>query len=326
MTETAFPIVGSDLTDAAWGQTVGATGNGILDDWGGPYSMVVNTNDTVTIKRSTRSGVARAVVNGFGHQIDADVTLTVPAVTTSTRYHIGLLYDPSNAALPVKLVVLKGATVPLSAGQFFLPLYIFVRGAGQTLAAATLYSPKPRIQPRMIVASADDLQQMDPTLFLYGTEILATGTRRTYRASGSFANPTWTAGPTQGYWRGTRSTQMANANRSAILGFARSTSEYDDWMTMADNGVFNLEPGLYTITATMVLPQRATGRSFVEIGSSDGSQEPFARNTFDSNDDRAATTFPLRVTNGNQGYRIYGFQTTGKQLSVWFSLNILRAA
>lgn len=324
MTESAFPIVGQDLTDAAWGQTVGATSNGILDDWGNPYAMVVNTNDTVTIKPSTTTGFARAVVNGFGHQIDANVSLTIPAVTSSTRYYVGLLYNPSNTALPVKLVVLKGATVPLSSGQAFLPLYIFVRGSGQTLAAATLYSPKPRVQPRMIVASADDLQQMDPTLFLYGTEILATGTLRTYRASGSLANPTWTAGPTQGYWRGLRTTAMANANLSAVLGFAVSTSQNAGWMTMSDQGVFTLEPGLYTVTATMSTPQRVTGWSFVQIALA-GSTASLARNEFTSGD-TTSTTFPLRVTNASQGYRILGYQTSGKQLNVSFSLNILRTA
>lgn len=185
MAETSFPIVDQDLTDGAWGQTVGSTANGILDDWGGPYAIVVNTNDTVTIRRSTRSGVARAVVSGFGHQIDADVTMPVPAVTSSTKYHIGLLHDPENETLPVKLVLLKGSTVPLEPGQSFLPLHIFIRQQGQTLAASQLYSPRPRVQPRLVVGAADDLQQMDPTVFLYGTEVLAIDQRRTFRAAGS---------------------------------------------------------------------------------------------------------------------------------------------
>ena len=324
MTETAFPIVGTDLTNAAWGQTVGASSNGILDDWGNPYAIVVNTNDTVTIKRSTL-GVARAVVNGFGHQIDADVTLTVPPVTSTTRYHVGLLYDPANATLPVKLVVLKGATVPLQAGQDFLQLYVFVRQSGQTLAASTLYSPRPRVQPRLVVSNPDDLLALDPTTFLWGTEILATSTRRTYRATGTLSAASWSPGPTQGYWRGLRTTALANQNLSAVLGFARSSGENDDWMYMSDQGVFKFEPGLYTITATMTLPRLATGRSFLQISSS-GSSTALARGGFGSGEDTGSVTLPIRVTDSNQGYQILGYQTTGKQINPTFSLNILRTA
>ncbi|MBT1630462.1 hypothetical protein [Curtobacterium flaccumfaciens] len=323
MTESSFPIVGLDLTNAAWGQTVGATSNGILDDWGSAYAIVVNTNDTVTVKRSSRSGVARAVVNGFGHQMDADVTLTVAAVTSTTKYHIGLLYDPGNVTLPVKLVVLKGTTVPLTAGQAFLPLHIFVRQAGQTLAAAALYSPRPRVQPRLVVASATDLKQMDPLLFLNGTEALATDVRRTYRASGSLASPEWVAGPMQGYWRGQRSTQMANANPSAVLGFAVSSADNDSWMSMADSGVFTLDEGIYEITATMTLPQKATGRSFVEVASPSG--ETYARGSFGAGEDRESVTFPTKVT-APTGYRVFGYQTTGKQIAPTFTLNVVRVA
>ncbi|WP_148067737.1 hypothetical protein [Curtobacterium sp. PhB172] len=264
-------------------------------------------------------------MNGFGHQIDADVTLSVPAVTSTTKYHIGLLYDPANTNLPVKLVVLKGTTVPLTAGQVFLPLHMFVRQSGQTLAAAALYSPRPRVQPRLVVSSADDLQQMDPLMFLNGTEILATDVRRTFRASGSLASPQWVGGPMQGYWRGQRSTAMANGNRSAVLGFTVSSADNDSWMSMADSGVFTLDAGIYEITATMVLPQKATGRSFVEIGSPDGGAEPYARGAFGSGEDRESVTFPTKVTSST-GYRIYGFQTTGKQLAPTFSLNVVRVA
>lgn len=191
MTETSFPIVDQKLTDGAWAQTVGAVGNGILDDWGSPYAITVNTNDTVTIRRSTVSGYARAVVNGFGHQIDANVNLTVPAVTSTTTYYVGLLYSPSNAAQPVKLVVLKGATVPLETGQEFLTLHQFTRGAGQTLAASTLYSPLPSIRPSIQVDSRAALLQMSPLLFLRGTEAYCVDVDFAYRAAGTFAASQW---------------------------------------------------------------------------------------------------------------------------------------
>lgn len=191
MTETSFPIVDKKLTDAAWGQAVGTSGDGVLDDWGGPYAITVNTNDTVTIRVSTVSGFARAVVNGFGHQLDAPVTLPVPAVTSATRYHVGLLYDPGNATDPVKLVVLKGSEVPLTAGQRFCTLHQFSRQSGQTLAASDLYSPRTRFRPTMVVDSATDLQRLSPLLFLRGTEVYCNDTGVSYRASGPFGSPTW---------------------------------------------------------------------------------------------------------------------------------------
>lgn len=199
MTESSFPIVDAKLSDAAWAQTVGATSNGILDDWGGPYAITVNTNDTVTIKPSTTSGFARAVVNGFGHQIDANVTLSVPAVTSATTYHVGLLYDSTNAAQPVKLTVLKNPTFPLTPGQSYLPLYVFARSAGQTLQAATLFSPKPRLRPTLYMASDTDLLKLPARMFLYGTEVKLPG--KSYMAKGSAASPSWElqhADPTTG--------------------------------------------------------------------------------------------------------------------------------
>ncbi|MCS6578263.1 hypothetical protein [Curtobacterium poinsettiae] len=202
MTETSFPIVDQKLTDGAWAQTVGAVGNGILDDWGSPYRITVNTNDTVTIRKSTTSGFARAVVNGYGHQMDADITLPVPAVSSPTRYYVGLLYNPAvrkasdpafdpTVDLPVKLVVLKGPEVPLSGTQEFLTLHQFSRGAGQTLAASTLFSPLPSIRPSIQVDSKASLMEMSPLLFLRGTEAYCVDVDFAYRSSGTASSPQW---------------------------------------------------------------------------------------------------------------------------------------
>lgn len=194
MTETSFPIVDQRLSDSAWAQAVGAVGNGILDDWGSPYAVTVNTNDTVTIRTSTVTGFARAVVNGFGHQIDAAVTVAVPGSGSAVRQHVGLLYDPTNAAAPVTLKVLAGTTVPLTAGQEFLPLHVFDRAAGQSLSAAKRSSPLPRIRPCIAVDSAAGLQAMSPRLFLRGTEAVSLATGARYVASGSASSPEWDAG------------------------------------------------------------------------------------------------------------------------------------
>lgn len=194
MTETSFPLVDADLEDDFWAQTVGAAGNGILDDWGNPYAMTVNTNDTVTIKPSTTTGVARAVVNGFGHRIDAPQTLPVPGVTSATSYHVGLLYDPANAANPVILTVLKNLSLPLPSGQVFVTLHQFQRAAGQTLAAATRYSPLTKVRQTVTVDTAAALQAMNPRLFLRGTTAYCFSTDATYVAGGTATAPEWVAG------------------------------------------------------------------------------------------------------------------------------------
>lgn len=193
MTQTSFPLVNKKLTDAAWGQAVGAVGNGILDDWGVPYSISVNTNDTITVRVSTTTGVARAVVNGFGHQMDANETLTIPAVSAQTTYQVGLLYDPSNAALPVRLAVLKGSPPVLAAGAEFLPMFVFNRAAGQTLAAALRYFPRPRIRPQIHVVDFPSLQSMNPLSFARGTTAYCSVERASYIADFVGSTPTWVA-------------------------------------------------------------------------------------------------------------------------------------
>lgn len=193
MTESSFPLVGFKMSDAIWAQSVGAVGNGILDDWGNPYAVTVNTNDTVTIRPSTVSGFARAVVNGFGHQLDAPATIVVPS--SAAKQYVGLLYDRANAASPVTLKVLTGPTVPLTSGQEFLTLHQFDRVAGQPLSAAKRYSPLPRIRPSVTVDTASSLEApgMSPLLFLRGTEAYCFGTSARYVASGTAAAPVWDA-------------------------------------------------------------------------------------------------------------------------------------
>ncbi|PZE23851.1 hypothetical protein [Curtobacterium sp. MCBD17_028] len=191
MTESSFPLTSADLTDDMWGQAVGAVGDGILDDWGSPYAITVNTNDTVTVGVSSVSGEARAVVGGFGHRIDAPVTVSVPAVSAPTTYWVGLLRDPANATNPVKLTVLSGTSVPLSIGQRFVLLQKFVRGAGQTLAAAQGFSVRPCISPTLTMASSTSLLETPPKLFLRGTTVYCADVELSFTAAGTAGSPRW---------------------------------------------------------------------------------------------------------------------------------------
>jgi len=306
MAETSFPLVSADLTDDAWAQTVGASGSGVLDDWGGPYGITVNANDTVTVKPSS-NGDARAVVNGFGHRMDAPKTLTLPAVASTTNYHVGLLYDPKNSASPVTLVVLKGTTVPLGDGQEFLPLYLFVRSSGQTLSGAKVYRLLPRIQPQLYSASEEALLKTSPLLFLYGTTVQCTDTNRSFRAGGSSASPSWVAGSVQGTWQGTRSAvSVTRGNRVAVPAFTNSVNRNGWWMDMAA-GAFKLEDGHYVITATMRFTNRAgrgDGRAFIDIAPSSSSGQALARAAVPEDDTLASVTWN-------------GFVTASSPLAIW---------
>jgi len=216
MTQTAFPIVGADLTDTQWSQVVGATGNGILDDFGNPYSVTVNTNDTVTVRPSTRSGVAKAIVSGFGHRMDAPENIAVP--TGANTYHVGLLYDPA-ATLIVQLAVLPGVTPQLTAGQDFMPIVIFERTAGQTLLAAKSYLVRPKITPTIDVPFEASLLKTSPLLFLYGTIAHTGDTDVTYRAGGTLTAPKW----------------VNVADPGAILrqsALQRTSSTANEWVTL----------------------------------------------------------------------------------------------
>jgi hypothetical protein len=306
MAETSFPIVGADLTDDAWAATVGAVGNGVLDDWGSPYAMTVNTDDTVTILPSS-TGYARAVVNGFGHQLDAGKTVSVPAVATTTTYQIGLLYDPTNAALPVSIVVLKGANPALTTGQEFLPLHVFVRASGQTLSAASKYSPIPRIRPQLLVSSTNALRTMWPKLFLFGTEVLCTDTNVTYRAAGTSAAPQWVADSSQGTWQGTRAAvSVTRGNRVAVPAFTNTVDRNGWWMNMAA-GAFKLEDGHYVITASMRFSSvagRGDGRAFIDIAPAAASGQALARAALPEDDTLVTVTWN-------------GFVSAASPLAIW---------
>ena len=169
MTEYSYPVVEQPLPASQWSSITKGIGNGILDETGFPYKMVfpsdANATNTVTIVcpdvENKRYG--HAILEGFYHKYDADITLTVPAVTVSTLYHIALMYDPLNTASPVTMRVL---TSPLSynGGKNYLHLYTIRREPNQLLTNATVRMLRPRVAPVMVVASEDDLPRAYKTL------------------------------------------------------------------------------------------------------------------------------------------------------------------
>jgi hypothetical protein len=186
MTQKSYPLNGQPFPDDQWADVIGQMGDGILDDWGNPYSVTVNTNDTVTIGVSS-TGINHAVVGGFAHSQDAAEILSVPAVTVQTRYLVGLLYDPS--ASNVRLAVLTSPT--MTGGKVFSPIVIFDRAPGQTLPAATRRIARVRRAPLISADTASAISGMNPLLFLKGTRAYAFDTGAEYIADGTAASPVW---------------------------------------------------------------------------------------------------------------------------------------
>jgi hypothetical protein len=195
MTESSFPVDETDYTGDQFSAIGSAMGNGILDDWGQPYLGTLNDSDqTITIGVSTVSGIARAVICGFGHKIDAPVRLSLPTVTSSTVYHVGWLYDPSkqgNAAGPVSLTVIAGP-LNLTSGKVFVALYEVTRTSSAALSASAITRYRPLICPVITLPTYADLINSDPSEFMYGTLAIVSDIGAMFQASGdNLANADW---------------------------------------------------------------------------------------------------------------------------------------
>lgn len=188
MTEASFPIVGKDYTNSQFSAVGSAVASGILDQGGNPYALTVSdTDNTLTLGVSSIDSRARAVVAGFGHLLDAPVTLSVPAVTSSTVYHVGLRYDPtraSNAAGPVFATVISGTVQMPNDGSVFVEFYRITRAPSTVLSASSFLTVRPSVAPAMTVDTKAALLAMDRTKILLNTtvyvrDIAATATLQT---------------------------------------------------------------------------------------------------------------------------------------------------
>lgn len=154
--ESSFPIIEQPLTDQQWGQVAEGFGSGILAHGSEPYGIpgggIDNAANTVRLAGRGSNGDGRAVVSGFFHRFDADIVLSIPAVTSTRTYYIGLTYDPTKhgaASGPVSVTVTT--TVPTGGGKVYLPIYEIVRGPNQLLSEATIRDRRAFIAPSITV-------------------------------------------------------------------------------------------------------------------------------------------------------------------------------
>ena len=165
MTEYSFPVVDEPLSADQWGSVTRGIGDGILDEGDGPYrvSNKSNANNTVDITTGT-SGFAHAIVGGFYHKIDADVTLSIPAVSSTTEYTIALQYDPTRTDLPVKLDVFTGE-LDMSQGRKYLVLYTATRAPDTLLSDVSFVSTRPRVSPTVVYGSSSRMPPASSVLW-----------------------------------------------------------------------------------------------------------------------------------------------------------------
>jgi len=156
MAQMSFPVVEQPLTDQQWGQVTEGFGSGILAKGSEPYGIpnggIDNANNTVRLSGRGADGQGRAIVAGFYHRYDADITLSIPAVTTTTTYYISLVYDPtkhSDPAGPVSVTVTTAR--PSGGGKVALPIYQITRRANELLTAATIVDERAFIAPNITV-------------------------------------------------------------------------------------------------------------------------------------------------------------------------------
>ena len=101
MAESSFPVLEQPLTDQQWGQVTLGFGSGVLGATAGNYALVGVNNATNTAQLSAGGGMSQAIVSGYYHRIDANHSISLPAISSgSVTYYIGLTYDPLKHAEP----------------------------------------------------------------------------------------------------------------------------------------------------------------------------------------------------------------------------------
>ena len=189
MAEESFPVVEQPMSAEQWRSVTLGIGSGVLDEGGAPYRLVnvSNANNTVTVAVDSITGYAHAILRGFYHKIDANVTLSVPAVTAKTTYYVALQYDPERTA-PVVLDVFT--SLDRSGGKDYLVLHEIVRDPNQLLTDAARTKVDTKVTPTVTVDTYDALP--DPGSVLYSTlAVVRLPSEKIYQSRGT-TDRVWT--------------------------------------------------------------------------------------------------------------------------------------
>jgi len=196
--ETSFPIKEQPLTDLQWGQVTLGMGSGIVSTGGDPYGGESRDNATNTFTfRLGANGMAQAIVSGFYHRIDGDTKVSIPAVTATTTYYVGLTYDPTKHAAasgPVSITVTTAK--PSGSGKVYLPMYEITRTANQLLTDAAIKDMRVFVSPSLTLKAGATLPPASD--MLTGTTCMNPTTGTVWRVdNGAWvpANAPWVVSP-----------------------------------------------------------------------------------------------------------------------------------
>lgn len=292
MAEWCFPVDEQDFTDEQWAQTQVGSGHGVIDDWGDPYNLSLNSGaNTATVGLSSVSGAAKAVLHGFGHQIDQPVTLAL-SPNASTDNRISLIYTPAadaNTPAVVALTVEVG-TPTLSSGQYRLPLWSVSVPASGGLSAATITDLRERLARNVAVNT--DRPQASPTSHTRGT--------RAYSLkSGIEFYATYLPGTTTPAWV---------SNGRGIVGYTNLAASVNAGKTAAPILGLNVDVvqgETYLVSASVRAEQiNSTGYALARLTVDGGVVATFMGNSDDNanpvnHDSQGAITFPYLAVDYN---------------------------
>lgn len=188
--EFSYPAVGQAVDDEMWKFITLALGSGSLDMGGHPYNLVNpdNTNNTATLKVSTVTGNAQALVNGFYHRLLQDMSLSFPMPLTETVYFVVLELNPLKASSPEGPISVQvyPNEVNKESGRTHIYLWSVKRKPNQLLTDAEFVNLTPKLAPVLQVDMFEALPL--PETQLWGTlALVGRGTEpcAQYRAGGS---------------------------------------------------------------------------------------------------------------------------------------------
>ena len=168
--EFSYPVVHQPMDDEMWQYVTLGMGSGVLDVGGWPYRLtgLSDVTDTGRLSVATTTGTAQAILRGFYHRLNQDITLSFPPVSQKTLYQVVLEYDPlrhKEPGGPIRVRVLT--SLDWSGGKHYLPLWDVERDPSQLLSQAKVTNRASKIAPVIICDYPDALP--DPKTQLWGT-------------------------------------------------------------------------------------------------------------------------------------------------------------
>lgn len=172
--EYSFPIPDYPVNQEQF-QLLGISGgNGVIDrgeasywlkGWGSSAETNQRNSMRLTVGRNT--GKAEAVVAGFYHVLEEDLTVELPGVTSTTTYYVCLTYDPRDQEEgrgPISIQVYDSEP-PTSFGRVSVVLWTVTRKPNQLLTDADIQRHRQRVSPPIYVHSEDQLPDVRTVLW-----------------------------------------------------------------------------------------------------------------------------------------------------------------